>query len=199
MLASQKGNHGVQDIVKGFDVLNPQRISQSLGNSNEYTAGFSFVSYTAQQKMYLPYLMNNMKQSGVVFEKMRVGSLESLFEEFDIVINCSGLGAKGLVPDVLMRPMRGQVLRISKSYANRYVSQRQPCFSYFCSMPLLQHTWDFGDDGYIIPNVDSIVLGGTFQLDDWNSAVDPADSEMILKRLSQVAPGLETCEVFSWL
>ena len=40
----------------------------------------------------------------------KVGSLDSLSNDYDIVINCSGLGARDLCRDFSVVPMRGQVM-----------------------------------------------------------------------------------------
>lgn len=52
---------------------------------------------------------------GKVFEK-RVNSLDDLTQDYDIIINCTGLGAKRLVNDQKMKPIRGQVHRVHASW-----------------------------------------------------------------------------------
>lgn len=45
--------------------------------------------------------------------------------------------------------------------------------------------------GYIIPQSDTVVLGGTFQLNDWNQAVNDEDTRTILRTCSKILPALE--------
>jgi glycine/D-amino acid oxidase-like deaminating enzyme len=70
-----------------------------------------------------------------------VTNIEVLTKEFDIVINCTGIWAGELLrksDDVY--PIRGQVVRVKAPWMNNVF---------------------FWGTSYIIPNVDSVVLGGT--------------------------------------
>lgn len=66
---------------------------------------------------------------GKVFEK-RVNSLDDLIQDYDVIINCTGMGARSLVNDQKMKPIRGQVARVQASW-------------------MFQSTQN--DDNYIIP------------------------------------------------
>ncbi len=46
------------------------------------------------------------------FIERKIGSLNELKDEADVVIHCSGLGARDLVGDLTVRPARGQVRSI---------------------------------------------------------------------------------------
>jgi glycine/D-amino acid oxidase-like deaminating enzyme len=48
----------------------------------------------------------------------------------------------------------------------------------------------FFDDGYVIPTVGDVVVGGTAQRGDWNEEVDVADGIAILASAVEVLPGL---------
>lgn len=48
---------------------------------------------------------------GVVIVK-RLESLEEIASDFDVIVNCTGLGAKQLVNDKLVHPIRGHVFRV---------------------------------------------------------------------------------------
>lgn len=52
---------------------------------------------------------------GKVFEK-RVSNFDEMSREYDVIINCTGLGAKALTNDQLVTPIRGQVARIQASW-----------------------------------------------------------------------------------
>lgn len=50
---------------------------------------------------------------GGKMKKRNVKTLHELAEEgYDLIINCSGLGARELVADKTMTPIRGQVYRV---------------------------------------------------------------------------------------
>lgn len=44
--------------------------------------------------------------------KRKLESLEELYGEYDIVFNCTGLGAGLLCKDLDVLPIRGQVIRV---------------------------------------------------------------------------------------
>jgi len=49
-------------------------------------------------------------------EKRNIKALHQLAEEgYDLIINCSGLGARELVADKTMTPIRGQVYKVIDS------------------------------------------------------------------------------------
>lgn len=52
---------------------------------------------------------------GKVFQK-RVNSFDDLIQDYDIIINCTGLGAKVLAGDQKVKPIRGQVARVHASW-----------------------------------------------------------------------------------
>ncbi len=45
-------------------------------------------------------------------------------------------------------------------------------------------------EAYIIPQSDTVVLGGTFQLNDWNTTVNENDTEKILRTCAKCLPAL---------
>jgi hypothetical protein len=72
--------------------------------------GFVMTSIATEVRRYLPQLQRFLEQDlRVKFIKKKISSLNELKEEADVVINCSGLGARDLVGDLTVRPARGQV------------------------------------------------------------------------------------------
>lgn len=47
-------------------------------------------------------------------EIKRVNDIKELNKEFDIVVNCTGLQARHLLPDPSVHPKRGQVTRVRR-------------------------------------------------------------------------------------
>jgi D-amino-acid oxidase len=77
-----------------------------------------------------------------------------------LIMNCTGLGARALFGDEILEPVRGQLTVLAP----------QPKIDYIAF-----------DGGYMFPRSDGIVLGGTFQHGDWNTAPDPATERRILE------------------
>jgi glycine/D-amino acid oxidase-like deaminating enzyme len=71
-----------------------------------------------------------------------------------LVINCTGLGSRDLFGDQEMHPARGQLA----------ILEPQPEVQYALT----------GGPGYMFPRPDGIILGGTFELDQWDTTPEPA-------------------------
>lgn len=78
-----------------------------------------------------------------------------------VIFNCTGLGARQLLDDQKLIPVRGQL----------EVLLPQPEVDY-CYMSNL---------GYMFPRRDGIILGGTFDHDDWSLQPNPEQSAGILE------------------
>ena len=78
-----------------------------------------------------------------------------------LVFNCTGLGSHQLFGDQELKPARGQLV----------VLLPQPEIAYAFT----------GANGYMFPRADGIILGGTFQVDNWSTEPDPARAERILR------------------
>ena len=70
-----------------------------------------------------------------------------------LVFNCTGLGARELFGDTELRPARGQLAVLLPQPEVRYAFT--------------------GRAGYMFPRADGILLGGTFELDQWDAAPQP--------------------------
>lgn len=74
--------------------------------------GFRFVTYICEGSKLLPHLLDKFRnQRGIIVAK-KVKSLEELAGHFDIVINCTGLGANEFIDDKLVHPIRGHIFRV---------------------------------------------------------------------------------------
>lgn len=100
-------------IVHNFQVLSNSDL-KNLDVPSNYVAGFSFGTYVIEQKYYMHYITNKLKALGAVFEQRLVESIDEFrqSDRFDAVVNCTGLGARELLGDQDMYPVRGQVLRV---------------------------------------------------------------------------------------
>jgi D-amino-acid oxidase len=96
-----------------------------------------------------------------------------------VVVNCSGLGARELVGDSSMTPIRGQVVRV-----------RNPGIRSF----LLDNANPAGVT-YVVPRSSDCILGGTAEEDRWGTEPDPATARAILERCKEIEPRLDGAEV----
>ncbi|KAF6258279.1 hypothetical protein COO60DRAFT_1139840 [Scenedesmus sp. NREL 46B-D3] len=158
------------------------------GSIDSYTAaqsatafvdGYTFNTVVCEGRLYMRWLGAQLDAAGVTQQQRRIGSLAELAGEgWDLVVNCCGLGARELLPDPHCYPIRGQVMRVRAPWVTQCV---------FAEFP----------DGtsYIIPNREWVVLGGTGQVGDHNTAMSLGDAEMIADRALQVVPSLRQAEV----
>jgi D-amino-acid oxidase len=123
---------------------------------------------------YLKYLMRRFEALGGRIEQRSWGSIDAALAEAAIVINCAGLGARELVGDRSMLPIRGQVVRVAQVGLERFVLD------------------DYGPGGvtYIVPRSEDIILGGTAQEGDESLAPDSATASAILERCIALEPAL---------
>jgi glycine/D-amino acid oxidase-like deaminating enzyme len=77
-----------------------------------------------------------------------------------LVFNCTGLGSRELFGDKALHPVRGQLAILLPQPEVRYAFQ--------------------GQAGYMFPRADGILLGGTFEQDEWDATPQPADIERIV-------------------
>lgn len=62
--------------------------------------------------------------------------------------------------------------------------------------PWIKNVWFFGSS-YVIPNVDTIVLGGTAQKGDWSTTVSLDDTKNILDNICDVIPSIRDAPIVS--
>ena len=86
-----------------------------------------------------------------------------------LVFNCTGLGSRELFGDQELRPARGQLAILLPQSEVRYAFT--------------------GSSGYMFPRPDGIVLGGTFELDEWSTTPEPAAIDQILASHKQFFDG----------
>lgn len=143
-----------------------------------FKSGFVLDVPLTDTTVYLDYLANRFVDAGgsitadVYFER-----LEDVNRDFDLIINCSGIGARTLADDRDLEPHRGQVVIVPK-ITNSYATA---CDEY----PLM----------YAIPRANDCVLGGTNEVSDKRD-VDPAATACIIAECSRIL-GIEKPKVLA--
>lgn len=156
-----------RQIVDGFRRARPDEIPPG------YADGYCFDSPVIDMSLYLMYLTAVFQVEGGRMELRRVTDVAEALDAAEIVVNCTGLGARELVGDRDLYPVRGQVVRVA---------------------PRPQATRAFLADGgphglvYIVPRVRDIVLGGVNAAHDESLAIDDAQTASILARVQAAAP-----------
>jgi D-amino-acid oxidase len=97
-----------------------------------------------------------------------------------VLVNCTGCGARDLVPDAEVIPVRGQVVVAANPGLEDFFVGTGPAED---------------DLTYYFPHRDRVVLGGTQQQGDWSRQPDPATAERILASCAAVTPALRNVAV----
>jgi D-amino-acid oxidase len=129
---------------------------------------------------YLRYLVRRLEAAGGRVERREVATLDEAGREASCVVNCTGLGARELVPDPRMRPVRGQLV----------IVENPGIFEWFLA--------DGDDDSeslYIFPQPYGLVLGGTAHENAPHITPDPALASAIVRRCARFDPRLAEARV----
>ena len=147
------------------------------GSTSGSIKRWRYAAPLAHMPTYLGYLQARFENAGGRVEVATVGSLPGAARERGAraVVNCTGAGARTLVPDRSVTPFRGQV-----------VVAANPGISEFFIGPA-DATADLV---YLFPHDDTVVLGGTEVADDWNTEPVPALADRILRDCTVVEPRL---------
>jgi D-amino-acid oxidase len=146
-----------------------ERITSRAVNSTEFTSGFAITVPLMDTTIYLDYLTARfLKVGGEIKANVCFEKLEDIDPEFDLVINCAGIGARELIGDADLEPHRGQVAIVPRINNLPY--------AVVCDdAPLM----------YAIPRKNDCVFGGTNDLSD-DLAVDSATTTRIVAESSRV-------------
>jgi D-amino-acid oxidase len=143
-----------------------------------YTDGHAFVAPVIEMPVYLGYLLDRFLESGGRIEHRAISSLEEAGEGH-VVVNCAGLGARELVGDPSMEPIRGQIVRVRNPGLERFVLDED------------------NPEGvtYVIPRSEDCILGGTAEEGEWDTEPDPQTAAAILRRCEALEPRLAGADV----
>jgi len=103
----------------------------------------------------------------------------------DVVVNCSGLGARKLMHDEATHPVRGCLLTLELP---------QEVKDKFKDKIFMN---DDNPEGltYILPREDACFVGGTYLPDEWDTTVSDEEENIILSRATRVVPELKLGKV----
>lgn len=125
------------------------------------------LAYTAlrvETPLFMNALMRDFRRAGgkvVMRQFSDARQLNGLKEP--LIMNCTGLGSRALFGDTDLIPVKGQLTMLMP----------QPEVSYSTGIR--------GEGLYMVPRTDGVLLGGTWQPDEWSLTPDPVLSRNILE------------------
>jgi len=140
-----------------------------------YDEGFAVEVPLIETQIFLPWLMDEFKATGGSIEVREVHSLDELYGNDSLLINCTGLGARALMNDMALIPVKGQVLMVDAHL----------------NIPI---TLDENEPTYIVQRKDGCILGGTREENIFSETTDEETLLAILERASKFYPQLKSAK-----
>ena len=135
--------------------------------------GWTFTTPVVEMPIYLDWLTDRLERLGGTLTRLNLRALPS---GADLVVNCSGLGARLLGADRTVVPVRGQVVYVDQVGVDRW--------------------WlDPAGPTYVVPRGRDVVVGGTDQEGEWSRTPSPEAAAEILRRASRLVPALREARV----
>jgi D-amino-acid oxidase len=145
-----------------------------------FTSGWHYRAPVIDMAPYLDGLLHRFIGAGGQVVRGRLESLEEAFDDAPIVVNCSGVGPRELVPDIEVRPIRGQL-----------VAMRNPGITGFFA----EHTDALSEMTYLIPQRSVLLLGGSADQGVAEMAPDLEVARAIVARCAEIFPPIAQAEL----
>jgi glycine/D-amino acid oxidase-like deaminating enzyme len=158
--------------LPGGNDLYPQ---QEVHRDAERYFGFPFVrqysTMLIEPPVYLNALLRDFYSAGGKLVVKEFRSREEIMRLPEtIIFNCTGLGARALFNDLKLAPVRGQLEVL---------------------LPQAEIDYCYLGSGYMFPRRDGIILGGTFDHDDWSLMPRVEQTTQILEGHAGIMKGLK--------
>jgi D-amino-acid oxidase len=145
-----------------------------------FTSGWHYSAPLANMPVYLEYLRARFERAAGTIEVAVVPSLTELAGEAPVVVNCSGVGARDLVPDPAVVAVRGQVVIAANPGIEEFFVDRDE-----------EPPWIV----YMFPHGDTVLLGGTNEEGNWDQDPKPFIAERIVAQCAAIDPRLRGVEI----
>ncbi|MEO3745075.1 FAD-dependent oxidoreductase [Plantactinospora sp. B5E13] len=160
--------------LDGFRMCEASELPDGFG------IGWRYAAPIVAMPVYLGYLRGRLEAVGGNVEIRRIDSLDQALGVAPVVVNCAGMGARDLVPDPDLTPIRGQLVVVENPGISEFFSEDTGL------SPDLLHFY---------PQGETVVLGGTAQPGEWSREPDPDTAAAIVTRCAEVDPRLRGAQV----
>ncbi len=149
-----------------------------------FVAGWHYQAPVVEMPPYLRWLERRLEALNGEIRTRHLTTLAEGFTDADIVINCSGIGARDLALDGDVQPICGQLVVMRNPGIREFLIEHDP-------------DWDFGDTTYLLPQGDIVLLGGSAEKGPSGPdlAADDRIAEAIVRRCTAAFPRLAGAEV----
>jgi len=152
-----------------------------------FADGWRYRAPVVAMPVYLSYLLARFRDAGgQLHDGQSFGSLDEAAAAAGarVIVNCSGTGARNLVPDRDVTPVRGQVVEaVNPGITEFFIGRAGESAELTCIFPL----------------GDTVRLGGTEDAGDWSLEPDPAAAERIVRDAAAIEPDLRGATILAHL
>jgi D-amino-acid oxidase len=146
-----------------------------------YVHGVRYSAPLLDMPVYLDYLLSRLQAAGGTLTIDRLVSLDGASADPRVaIVNCSGIGARQLVPDTELFPIRGYHVVVTNPGLTEFVEA---------------DTDDPVDLLAIYPHREHVVLGGTAEPEVWDRERDDATAAAIVGRCASLEPRLDEAKI----
>ncbi len=141
-----------------------------------YRSGIGASLYVMAVDVYVAYMRARFADAGGVYEIAEVASPGAIAADYDALVNATGIYARDYVGDEALYPARGQSVIV-----------RNP--------GVKGHTALFDKKFYLYPRGDQVLIGGSFDVGEWDRTPDAALTAEILAWAGEFEPLLRNPEI----
>jgi D-amino-acid oxidase len=142
-----------------------------------FESGWHYRAPIIDMPPYLDWLLQRFQAAGGEVARGRLESLEEAFGDAPVVVNCSGVGARELVPDIEVRPIRGQLVAVENPGITEFFAE---------------HTDALSEMTYLIPQGPVLLLGGSADKGVDSTDPDETVAHAIVDRCAAIFPSIAT-------
>ncbi|MGY0237129.1 FAD-dependent oxidoreductase [Longispora urticae] len=155
--------------VRGFSRCGPGDLPDG------FVSGWRSTIPVLDMPAYLQFLCRRLDRAAVAVEQRAVPSFDDPDLDAPVIVNCSGIGARDLVPDERLVPIRGQLVVVGNPGIHEFFAD---------------HDEDPAQMTYILPQGDRVVLGGSAERGCSDLWAAPEVGAGILARCIAIDPRL---------
>ena len=161
-------SHNLDMVIQLAPGLIPPRKSlKRLPFEHHTKPGFVYQTLLIEPPVLLAKLKADLDLRGVAFVSKQFASRSDILASVPqaIIVNCTGLGSMTLWSDTKMMPIKGQLALL----------RPQPALQYL-----------YGQNGYMFPRSDHVVIGGTFEPGVNNETPDKAVCQGLVDHIASL-------------
>lgn len=162
-----------RDAVPALDRVRPADLPPG------YADGWQLTVPVVDTSLHLPWLVERLASMGVHLRAAALTSFHDAGPHADVVVNCSGLGARELADDAGLSPVRGQVVVVEQVGVTQWLLAQS----------------DPEALTYVVPRERTVVLGGTAEVGRDGMQPDPATAQAVLQRCAALVPQIAAARV----